>query len=268
MTLDGVPDPVAAQVESVLRVLDRALPSGALLGASLYGSAVSGGLRPDSDLDLFGVLSRRLTDAEKGALVEGLVPLSWRRLRPAGWRPLELTLIVQGDVRPWRYPPRFDFQYGEWLRDALVAGDLAPWPAVNPDVAIQVTMVIARGRALAGSPPASLLDPVPYDDLVRAMRDELPPLLDDLNSDTRNVLLTLARVWATVATGELRPKDSAADWALARLDARHRPILELARGAYLGEANDASYDLVAARGAASAIVRHLNAALPPADASV
>jgi streptomycin 3"-adenylyltransferase len=54
--------------------------------------------------------------------------------------------------------------------------------------------------------------------------------------DTRNGLLTLARIWTTLATGEIRSKDEAANWALARLPEQHRPVLAHARAAYLGEA--------------------------------
>jgi hypothetical protein len=49
------------------------------------------------------------------------------------------------------------------------------------------------------------------------MADELPSLVADLESDTRNVLLTLARMWTTVATGRIVSKDAAAAWALERL---------------------------------------------------
>lgn len=267
---DGVADLAPAQTDAVLAVLDRSLKRGTLLGAFLYGSAASGGLRPDSDLDLLGVLSRRLTEAEKRALVDGLVPLSWRRVRPAGWRPVELTLVVQSDVRPWRYPPRLELQYGEWLREELVSGNLGPWPPVNPDVAVLLTMVHGSGRPLLGPAAADLLDPVPQGDLVRAMRDEVPSLLDDLESDTRNVLLTLARIWATVETMEIRSKDAAADWVLARLPEAHRPMLQLARDAYRGVAEDPSYDDAAARLVAEAMLRELgrSGALPPTDASV
>jgi len=270
VTPRGVSDPVSLQADAVLAVLDRTLPGGTLLGASLYGSAVASGLRPESDLDLVGVLCRRLTDDEKRALVEGLVPLSWRRLRPADWRPVELTLVVQSELRPWRYPPRFDFQYGEWLREELVSGNLAPWPPVNPDVAVLLTMVHGSGRPLLGPSAAELLDPVPHDDLVRAMRDELPSLLDDLDADTRNVLLTLARIWTTLATGEIRSKHAAAEWVLARLPERHRPALELARDGYLGVAEDRSYDPAAVKVVVDAMLREVgpSAALPATDASV
>jgi hypothetical protein len=58
--------------------------------------------------------------------------------------------------------------------------------------------------------------------------------MDELLSDTRNVLLTLARIWTTLATGTIRSKDAAADWVLERLPDEHRPVLAHARAVYLG----------------------------------
>ncbi|HYI65471.1 MAG TPA: DUF4111 domain-containing protein, partial [Candidatus Limnocylindrales bacterium] len=77
-----------------------------------------------------------------------------------------------------------------------------------------------------------VLDPVPRAELVRAMVDGVPSLLSDLGDDTRNVLLTLARIWTTVATGEIRSKDEAADWAVSRLPEAHRSTLARARDLY------------------------------------
>lgn len=224
---------MGGQIEAALGVIEQALKPGTTLGAYLYGSAVVGGLRPDSDLDLFVVVDRRLSPGEKRRLIEGLLPISGRETRPPSWRPVELTVVAQAEVRPWRYPPRWELQYGEWLREAFLAGELEPWPSVNPDLAVLIAMVLASGRPLVGPPAAELLDPVPHDDLVRAMVDELPQLLGDLESDTRNVLLTLARIWTTVATGEIRSKDAAADWALAQLPPEHRTVLARSRDLYL-----------------------------------
>jgi len=52
-------------------------------------------------------------------------------------------------------------------------------------------------------------------------------LLDDLDGDTRNVVLTFARIWTTLATGEIRSKAAAADWALAQLSPEHCPVLNM-----------------------------------------
>jgi predicted nucleotidyltransferase len=234
------------QVAAVFDLL-RDVIGDSLLGLYLYGSAVDGGLRPGSDLDLLGLIDRRLEHDQRRRLVDGLLPLSGRDTRPASWRPIELTLVVPDDVRPWRYPPRFDLQYGEWLRPAFLTGDLEPWPSTNPDVAVLVTMALRRSETLVGPPASELLDEVPRADLLRAMTDELPALLEDLESDTRNVLLTLARMWMTAATGDIRSKEAAAEWAIQRLPAEHRPLLEAARAGYLGDAEDRWDDLDAAR---------------------
>ena len=68
-------------------------------------------------------------------------------------------------------------------------------------------------------------------------------LLVDLDSDTRNVILTLARIWSTVATDVIRSKDEAATWALARLPDEHRAVLARARAIYLGDEEERWEDL-------------------------
>jgi Domain of unknown function (DUF4111) len=170
--------------------------------------------------------------------------------RPA--RPVELTIVVQSEVRPWRYPPRRELQYGEWLRDELERGDLDPvQPATDPDVATLISMVLLGDRPLLGPPPAEVLDPVPHDDYVRAVADGMDGLLAGLESDrdTSNVVLTLARIWCTLATREIRAKDVAADWALARLPEEHRAVLAHARAAYLGDEEERWNDLATRIGA-------------------
>ncbi|GAA4687751.1 aminoglycoside adenylyltransferase family protein [Streptomyces chumphonensis] len=203
---------------------------GDLIGVYLHGSSVLGGLRPASDVDVLVVSRRSMGERKRRALLEGLLGVSG--FPPRG-RPVELTVVVQSAVRPWRYPPSCDFLYGEWLRPEYEAGKGAR-PHALPDLALTITTTLMGNRPLVGPPPSHALDPVPHTDLVRASLAGIPALLHDLDSDTRNVLLTLARVWTTLATGHIRPKDAAADWALAQLPPEHRPVLEHARQLYRG----------------------------------
>ena len=225
-------DPISAQSDAALHAIRGALQEAQIVGVYLYGSAAEGGLRPDSDLDLFVVTDRRLTHPEKAAIVAGLLPISGRDSRPARWRPLEVTIVAEGEIRPWRPAPRMELQYGEWLRDEMLAGKVEPEPAENPDLGVLLTMVRGHGQALLGPSAGDLLDAVPAADLARSMVDGVPSLMADLEGDTRNVLLTLARVWVTLETGEIRSKDEAADWAISRLPDEHRPTLRRARDLY------------------------------------
>ena len=236
----------AADEQQLGRVLGlvREVLGPEVVGAYLFGSAVLGGLRSESDLDVLVVSERPTTRAEKQQLVELLLRISGRRTRRGRWRRVELTIVVESELRPWRYPPRFDFQYGDWLRPAFESGDLEPWPTTtNPDLATLITMVVLGDKPLLGPPPAEVFDPVPHGDLVRAMVDGIDALLADLAEDTRNVILTLARIWSTVATGAISSKDAAADWALARLPEERRAVLARARAIYLGDHEERWDDL-------------------------
>lgn len=247
-------DPTAAprasertsQIAEVLALLDDVLGAD-LVGAYLHGSATLGGLRPHSDLDILAVSRRPTTRAEKERLVGRLLAISSVErfdvasgaATPEMRRPIELTIVVQAQVRPWRFPPSFDFQYGDWWRREFERGDVEPWPtSTNPDLASLITMVLLVNRSLTGPPPAEVLDPVPRAAYVRAIVGDVDKLLGDLAWDTRNVLLTLARVWSTVATDYIRSKDAAATWALAHLPSEHQPVLTRARAGYLGQEED------------------------------
>jgi streptomycin 3"-adenylyltransferase len=237
-------------LEHLVRLVRDTLGDG-VLGVCLHGSAVLGGLRPHSDIDLLVVARRSLTADQRRALLDGLLAVSGRD----GHRHVELTVVVRSQVRPWRYPPVCDFLYGDWLRDDYERGAV-PAPAPCPDLAPLLTMALLGDRSLYGPPPTRLLDPVPHEDLVRGVTEGVPELMGELDGDTRNVLLTLARIWTTLATGTVRSKDAAADWVLARLPREHRPVLERARAVYLGEAEEGWEDLAdRVRPAADFLVR-------------
>jgi predicted nucleotidyltransferase len=232
------------QLDQVLTLLRDVLGLD-LVGAYLHGSAVLGGIRPRSDIDVLVVSKRGTTREEKRRLVERLLSISGDE-SPGQPRPVELTIVVEAEIRPWRYPPSFDFHYGEWLRSEFESGNVEPWPTTtDPDLASLITMVLLGNTPLLGPPPAEVFDPVPRDDYVSAMVGDVQSLLDHLDSDTRNVILTLARIWSTVATDVIRSKDAAAEWVLARLPNEHQAVLACARAIYRGEEEERWEDLEA-----------------------
>ena len=226
-------DQIDAAIDIVRDVLGEAV-----CAAYLYGSAVAGGLRPSSDLDILVVSNRSLSRDAQAAIIRRLLPISGQHAIQGPARSLELSIVARPALVPWRYPPSIELQYGDWMRAEFERGDLPEWPKADPDVAILVETARRASVPLFGEPIAAVLEPVPQADLVRAMRDTLPVLMPGIEEgdDVRNGLLTLARIWTTLATGEIVPKDEAASWALARLPEEHRAVLAHARAAYRGEA--------------------------------
>jgi HAD superfamily hydrolase (TIGR01509 family) len=226
-------------VEQAVRLVGTALGTD-LVSMALYGSAMTTGLRPDSsDIDLLVVAARRLRRGDRRRLVTGLLQVSGRSHDvPGDRRPLELTVLALPEIRPWRFPPRFELQYGEWLRADLAAGRDAAGPVVNPDVAILIETARAASETLAGEGLQSVLPQVPWPDLVAAMAHGIEDVLPGIreNTDTTNGLLTLARINATGETRRIHGKAEAADLVLAAwsgLGATDPSPLHRARDEYL-----------------------------------
>ena len=208
-----------------------------VVGVYLHGSAVLGGLHPRSDIDVIVVTTRRTSLDDKRLLVDLLLALSGRGGSSA--RPIELDVVVHSEIRPWRYPPPFDFHFSELWRTEFERGELEPWPnRTNRDLASVITMTLVGDTPLFGPPPAQVFDPVPRQDYLDAILRDTRTVDEYLDWDTRNVVLTLPRIWSAIATEEVHSKDSAAAWALPQLPEEHRPVLERARAIYRGDAED------------------------------
>ena len=115
---------------------------------------------------------------------------------------------------------------------------------------------------MVGPPADELFDPVPRDDLRHALTAVLPGLLADHAHDTRNVLLTLARIASTLENGAIEPKEVAAEHAARWLQADPAAVVRRARDGYLGVVDDRWDEpeaQLAARAAADALLARIEA---------
>jgi streptomycin 3"-adenylyltransferase len=153
-------------------------------------------------------------------------------------------VLAHSAVVPWRYPPRRELQFGEWLREDLQAGVFEP-PTFDHDLAILLTKVRHHSISLMGPSAMTLFDPVPRAHLVQSLRDTVAQWNEptDWAREECNIVLTLARIWYTATTGQIASKDAAATWLLDQMQEPNRAVLSKARAAHLGEEKDdlASY---------------------------
>jgi predicted nucleotidyltransferase len=147
--LDTYSREMRQQLEESLELLRMVLGAD-LLGVYLYGSSLVGGLQKYSDIDLFVVSNRATTRQEKAKLVIDLLKISGIYMKSKKL-PIEMTIVEKSEVNPWHYPPRFDFQYGDWLRQQFEQGNIEPWPTKEmPDLALLITQVLLASTTLAG----------------------------------------------------------------------------------------------------------------------
>ena len=235
---EAVTAEISTQLSEVFSVIERHLEP-TLLAVHLYGSAVDGGLKPYSDIDLLVTVTARLNEATRQALLNDLLEASAFPGESETLRAIEVTFVVHDDIIPWRYPAKRELQFGEWQRNDILAGISEP-AAIDVDLAILLTKAREHSVALVGPAAEELFDPVPEQDLFEALNETLKlwNSQPDWAGDERNVVLTLSRIWYTEVTGKIVPKDVAADWAMERLPAQHQPVLLEARQAYLGQKED------------------------------
>ncbi|KVG56768.1 aminoglycoside resistance protein [Burkholderia territorii] len=266
MNATSVPAGIGDQVTAACALLDRHLGA-ALQAVHLFGSALDGGLKPRSDIDLLVTVAASPGDAVRRALMLDLLDVSAPPQCDARMRALEVTVLVRDDVVPWRHPARRELQFGEWLRRDLCAGIVEP-ACVDHDLAILLTKVRQHGAALRGPRAAAWFDAVPARDFIAALRATVAQwdAEPDWRGDECNVVLALARVWYSAATGRIAPKDVAAAWALERLPDTYRPVLSAARAVYLHGDGDGAGTLLSGRPVAAFVrdVRRIVEAMLPA----
>ncbi len=227
-------DETERQIDQCLNLVKEILGQD-LLSVYLYGSSILGGLQKYSDIDLLVVSDRSTTHEEKTKLATSLLQISGVYMKSTKL-PIEMTIVEKAEINPWHYPPNFDFQYGDWLRKQFESGIIEQRSTkAMPDLALLITQVLLASKTLLGADPDQLLCKVPYKDFMIATTDALHNLMSELNSDTRNVLLTFARIWSTVGTDAIRSKPAAADWAIDRLPEQYHPVMKRAKAICKGE---------------------------------
>jgi len=234
----SLPTAIRAQVAQAVSIIEHHLQD-SLVAIHLFGSALHGGLKPSSDIDLLVVVEEQLRDDIRGPLLTELLTASAPPGTDEAVRPLEVTIVARNSITPWRHPVRRELQFGEWLRDDIEAGRFEGSIA-DPDLTILLSKVLQHGISLVGHEPSEIFDPIPTPDVMQALLDTAAQwnVPEDWAGEETNIVLALARMWFTAATGAIASKDDAAHWLIERLPQEHRMVVLSAAVAYRGEAYD------------------------------
>jgi predicted nucleotidyltransferase len=241
---DGCPEPIHAQVERLQRLF-RSLLAGDRIGVYLHGSLAMGCFNPErSDIDLLVITRRGMTVDEKRHAAETLLAVS------SDPRPVEISVMRETDLRPWRHPAPYDFHYGEgaWrerLQRELTNGDWRRWNDErrhDPDLAAHVTVTRVRGICIEGAPIEGALPPVPAADYWDAIEGDFRWIVEHPEEDPVYGVLNACRVLGCAETGQVLSKDEGGVWALAALPVEHRSVVERALAVYRGRLTEGTFD--------------------------
>lgn len=220
------------QINKVVQLLKKEL-SPNMLSVILYGSAAESSLKRYSDVDLLIIINPELSFQNRVNLVSGLMNISVPIGSEHKGRYIELTVVTESDLLNLKYPPVEEFQYGEWMREEFLLGNL-PERTRNPDLAILLKQALQNHQVIYGEGLHHFITEIPVEYIQNAIKDLLPEIWIENTGDERNTILTLCRMWLTSETGEINSKEVAADWAMDRLD-KHTQLIQMARDEYIGD---------------------------------
>lgn len=223
---------IAPEATAAFSVLRQEL-SACLVGVYLHGSSVCDVLHPWSDVDLIAVIDRRLTPMEHIRLSLRLLECSGHYPKdPDAARPLEVVIFNRSDLEDLPFPARAEFVFQECMRKTILTkGPLGTME--DPDLTLLLGQAYRFGLALHGPHPQQLLPPVPPFDVKLAILETLPDLHDMLALNPRNSLLTMARMWLTLRSGEFFSKLAAAAWVTPLLSTEGAAVMTQAKEAYV-----------------------------------
>lgn len=198
-------------------------------GLYLHGSMAQGGFDPlRSDIDFLVATTEPLPPAIQDGLAAMHTQIAAGDLAWASH--CEGSYIPLGALR--RYDP------ADCLHPVIRVDGSFGLNEHRSEWVLQRHILREAGIALAGPPPARLVDPISPADLRQAVRQLLQewwrPQLDDpfrLHSSEYQAyaVLTMCRALFTLAHGQVVSKPEAAQWARQRLDASQAGLIERAQ---------------------------------------
>lgn len=217
-----IPEPLDRILPPLLEDL-RASLGPDLVGAYLYGSAISGGFDPKlSDLDVV-VASERPTDELDFGVLEGIIDRLAAR-EPDWADRLDITFVGRDTLATFREGgPLVEISHDDPLRRVPSADDwLETWFLVRD-----------ADTPLLGPSPRELIPPIEFGEFIAGAALDVDRLVAKARDDTRDGsvayrLLTLCRVLRSLESGAICSKDEGAAWVSRRFpDAA--PVIDAAQ---------------------------------------
>lgn len=223
------------QIKQAVSIVEE-LFSEHILGIYLYGSYVLGGLQINSDIDILVIIDEEIQHTVREKLTKELLLISGK-IESKEKRCLEVTIVNYNDIISQDFPLKCEYMYGEWLRKDIEAGKI-PQAYYEADLTILLWQARKHNILLTGENALDLIPVISEEKVKNAIQTALPNLLEGVYGDERNTLLTLARMWYTLETYDICPKNVAAEWTLSKLPKELKGLMILAIKGYVGECKD------------------------------
>ena len=212
-----------------------------MVGIYLHGSLAAGCFQWEhSDIDFLVVVKHPLPVEKKIALVETLYALR-EDAPPQGF---EMSVLVEADCRPLRYPVPFDLHFSQryvadYERDPR--GFCERMHGKDPDLTAHILCLHSFGRVICGSSISRVFGQVKREDALQAIQYDLDDAVEGFSAHPCYYVLNLCRALAYKRENLVLNKRDGGEWAMENLDKEHQRVIQAALNADQN-GRDMSYD--------------------------
>lgn len=210
----------------------RAILGDNLTGVYLHGSAAMGCYQPGwSDIDLLVVVERAPDVPEKRRLMDMTVAIHLQH-PPRG---VEMSVMRREVCKPFVYPTPYELHFsGAHLRAYRDDPEayIARMQGTDKDLAAHCTVLLHRGRALAGLPIHEVFGEVPPSAYWDSLQYDVENAVADILENPVYVTLNLCRVLAYKREGLVLSKAEGGQWGLDHLPESCHDIVRAALAEY------------------------------------
>jgi len=206
-------------------------------GFYLHGSLAMGGFNPiRSDIDILVITSNPIDMKQKRSLARLFLDFSNNP------NPIEISILNQSQLSPWRHPCPYDFHYSEaWRKryeEDLMKGShhfIKDGCHTDPDIAAHITMTYHRGICVEGKGIKDVFQKVPDKDFLSSILGDFHDCLENIEKDPIYCSLNMIRVYWYLKEGVLSSKEEAGKWAMYSLPRELQKVIQKVMTIYVSE---------------------------------
>ncbi|TFD93575.1 aminoglycoside adenylyltransferase domain-containing protein [Jeotgalibacillus sp. R-1-5s-1] len=194
-----------------------------LKGIYLHGSMALGGFQHHrSDLDLIGVITKRMTNEQAKQLTDFILRTSNQPF------PIEISFLQVETLEKWIHPATYEYHYSEIWRpifEEKTVLDSFLNSGVDPDLTAHLAVLHQAGLTLFGPPVKDAFPSYNSEDLLITLQSEMKDCLLHITEDPIYCSLNLLRYWRYEHEGIICSKLEGAEWSLNKVPASYRQII-------------------------------------------
>ncbi|MDQ1235112.1 putative nucleotidyltransferase [Paenibacillus sp. SORGH_AS306] len=214
-----------------------------LVGIYIHGSLAMGGFHPHhSDIDLLVIVQQKVSRSAKLHIANRLLKLEEHLISSSG---LEISILLENDVKQFVYPTPFEFHYSAYHREKYRTDkQYVCEGAEDPDLAAHIFVTYDRGITLYGKEIKEVFVPIDPQWYIRSILADIEHVADDIVTSPVYFTLNLCRILFFLSENVISSKQEGGEWGLTHVPATYSKLIQTCLDQYQGVSDSTALEII------------------------